>query len=1164
MSEPHVQVFGPLQVLFGDRTARIGAGRQRSILGRLVLAGGKSLGVDRLIEDVWEGSPPPHAPSVLQVQIHNLRRILEPARRPRSQALILVSEGNGYALRLDSGNVDAWQFEALLRQYEDRVHQATGPPGPQERYRMLGAALSCWNGAAFESFSGASWAASESARLTDLRATTTEMRAQAALELDRIGEVVAVLRQQVEEFPGREESARLLALAQYRLGQQVEALATVRRVRDHLRSEYGIDPGPRLRELETALLNHTIVPDRPLTELRTEPLPAAPGASPPVTVLAAPDDAAVTGSAVTGSTAVGSTAVGSTVAGGGPEDGGPGGGTGAAEHSCYPAQHAAIVAAAAETRTVGTRLVWVVGDVGAGKTTLARAAAADLAGSGWTAAYANAPEVDGAPAAWVWREILAELGGESVLSEDRTGPVDAFTVVLAVAKRCRDITEHGPLAIVLDDMHRSDVASLQVLRQLVSWLRHQPVLIVVTVRGPEPSPGLRAAEAALADRVSERIELAGLDLPGTRKIAHSAGLVAPDRETVRWLHRRTGGNPLFVRELSKLMLTRGESRGLPQSVRAVLGERIERLPRGVLAVLQQLAVWGRAIDLDTLIGLSGTGDVADDIDAAAAAGLVGFDPHGRIALDHALIRDTVYDSIPPLRRRRMHWHAVEFLERRWLERPGDVADVAELAWHAARGATETTATHALGYVVAVARRCDLGGARADAAEHWYAAITLHDLAGHGADSAARSDRAALVDALCALTGALAYGGRSTAAREARRRAVELAEKLGDTALLVRALTCWRPPVIWGIRNWRAPEPCLVSKLEAALAQVRSPAERSRLLVTLVLESEAVGDAERVHRWAREAVASAEPARDAELSCAALNALAYAITGPATLDGWSRVADDLLHAARAGRLPEYQAVGHYVRFRAACRDTDLRAASRHASRAVEYASTGQVRPLLDMLVAFSAVVEVLRGDLDAAEAEYRRFDARVRQSGAANEEEALLAGALTVAWARGDVSGLVGRIADLYAAEPDLVAQVYAVALAHAGDTGRARTVFRRHGTVRTDFYWPVMAAFRARAAVALGEVEAARELLEALRSSSGTVVGLAGGTAVFGPMDAVLAELAESIGDAAAARTFRARATRVLRRIRVDLAAMDSDRPHPHPIDGTDAAEDADTELVCR
>ncbi|MBF6170593.1 BTAD domain-containing putative transcriptional regulator [Nocardia blacklockiae] len=1121
MSDPQVQVFGPLQVLLGGRTARIGAGRQRAILGRLVLAGGKSLGADRLVEDVWEGSPPPHAPSVLQVQIHNLRRILEPTRRPRTPARILVSEGSGYALRLDSGNVDAWRFEALLRQYEDRVHAAPGPPTAAERYRMLDAALACWHGAAFESFADASWAGAESARLTDLRATAIEMRAQAALELDRVGEVVAVLRRQVEEFPGREESARLLALAQYRQGQQVEALATVRRVRDYLRAEYGIDPGPRLAALESAFLNHTVVPDFAPDESRTAPLRPA-----PVPRLPPPDT---------------------------PDDEPPP----ASDTSCYPVEHTAITAAAHAVRASGTRLVWVLGDVGAGKTTLVCAVAAELADAGWTTTYAKVPEVDGAPAAWMWREILAELGGESVLSQDFADTADPFTIVRAVAKRCREQAGTGPVVIVLDDMHRSDAASLQVLRQLVSWLHREPVLVIVTARGPElPSP-LRATEAALADRVAERIELAGLDLTGTRAVARGAGLVALDRDALQSLHRRTGGNPLFVRELSKYMVAQGESRVLPGSVRAVLSERIDRLPAGALTVLQHLAVWGRAIDLDALAALAGAeeGEVVDGVDTAAAAGLVGFDAYGRIALDHALIRDTVYDGIPPLRRRRMHWAAVEFLRRRH-DGPGDAADLTGLAQHAARGATRATAPVALGYVLAAAHRV---GTRAGAAEQWQAALALHELAGHGGETADPEDRAAMVATLCSLTAALAYSGRTGPARNARARAVQLAESLGDRALLVWALTCWRAPVVWGVRDWRTPDPDLLRALETALAEADSPEERARLLLTLVLESEAAGDADRVHRWAVAAVSAAERTRDAELRCAALNALAYAVTGPAMLDGWGRVADDLLRAARAAHLPEYQAVAHYLRFRAACRDTDLPAAAAHAARALEYASAGQLRPLLDLLQAFTAVTAVLRGDLEAAAAEYRRFDARLRQSGVANEDEALLAGALTVAWARGDLSGLAQRVGALYAVEPDLVAQLYALTLAHAGDRDGARAVFHRHPVVRPDFYFPLTAVFRARTAIALGETGAAADLLARLRDHSGTMVGLACGTTVLGPVDDVLADLAELTGDPAAARTFRRRAAALVRRLRADLENLDSEAA----ADRSDAAENPDPELVC-
>ncbi len=1040
---------------------------------------------------------------MLQVQIHNLRRVLEPTRRPRSPARILVSEGSGYALRLDSGNVDAWRFEALLRQYEERMHDRADSPTPLERYRMLDAALDCWQGSAFESFASASWAAAEVSRLTDLRATAIEMRAQAALELDRVGEVVAILRPQSEESPGREESARLLALAQYRLGRQVEALATVRRTRDYLRSEYGIDPGPRLAELESAILNQAVTTEE---LLRRDELPIAVSESAPGRPEYQPVEA--------------NTDAESSFS----------------EPTLYPRQRGAIRAAATEAEAGDLRLLWMVGEVGAGKTSVVRAALAELAAAGWAVAYGRAAMVDGAPPAWAWSEVLGDLGG----SNERAGTEDPFTIVRVVTNRCRDLIRRSPVAIVVEDLHRADAATLQVLRQLVTWLQHAPVLIIVTARGPEASPALRATEAALADRLTARLELTGVDLAGTRRIAQDAGLLALDAEALRTLHRRTRGNPLFVRELSKLLVAQGDSTSLPESVRSVLGERIVRLPRAVRMVLQHMAVWGRAVDVETLAVLTGVpeDELVDRVDAAVAAGLSGFDDWGRIELAHALIRDTVYDAIPTLRRSRMHWAAVELLEQGSADADGG-CDLGPLAYHAARGAGRATAERALVHVVAAARRCARRGQRADATGLWRSIVTLHELAGHTKISAARADRLELLDALCELTGALSYDGQAQAARAVRERALDLAEELGGEDLVLCALTCWDAPVIWGVRDWGDTDTRVRDALESALSRVTAEEMRTRLLIAVVYESELDGNVERMYERACTAVELAHTTGDVELVCAALNAVAYTITGPAALDRWRHVAGELLRAARGAGLADYEALAHYLLLRAACRESDVRAAGHHAAAALECAANGRLRPLLDILLSFAAVLEVLRGDLEAAEAGYRLFDARMRHAGVANEDVVLTIGTLTVGWARGDISGVVKELGALYERDPQLWAQPYTVALLHNGEAEQAHLLFERHTEIRRDFHWQPMAVFRAHAAIALGEVEVAGDLLAALRPYSGSLIGFDSGAAYLGPMDALLAELSKLCGDAEAARSYRAAADTLIRRLRTDIDSFE-------------------------
>ncbi|MBL1076343.1 winged helix-turn-helix domain-containing protein [Nocardia sp. 2] len=256
MNERQIRVLGPLRVVIDGNRTPIRGRIQRALLGRMVVAHGRAVSTDRLVDDIWAGDPPPSAASVVQVQIHNLRRVFEPHRPRRAPAAVVVSESGGYALRVAADQVDSWRFEAMVRAYQDRVREH-GEPDPAEGCRLLDAVLACWHGPAFESFEGAGWAVAEAARLTDLWLLTAELRARAALELDRAPEVITGLRPLLEQHPEREETARLLATAQYRLGQQAEALATLRRAGEYLVREMGVDPGWRLQRLETAILNQS-------------------------------------------------------------------------------------------------------------------------------------------------------------------------------------------------------------------------------------------------------------------------------------------------------------------------------------------------------------------------------------------------------------------------------------------------------------------------------------------------------------------------------------------------------------------------------------------------------------------------------------------------------------------------------------------------------------------------------------------------------------------------------------------------------------------------------------------------------------------------------------------------------------------------------------------
>ncbi|MET8648977.1 BTAD domain-containing putative transcriptional regulator [Nocardia aurea] len=1078
-----ISVLGPIRVEFGAGVADPGTGRQLAVLIRLLAAGGRVVSTDRLIDDLWNGEPPPKALAALQVHVSNLRRILEPDRPPRAPARILVSEQPGYALRLPENGVDAWEFDALISA------DADAEADPAARYRRLTTALALWRGDPFGAFAAESWAEAEAARLHALRLSAVEYRAATALELGRADEVAHLLPAECAQHPAREELFRLLALAQYRLGRQADALATLRTVREYLSEELGVDPGPAVRQLEVDILGHS-------------PALVARPAEPEVVTEPRGGDARA-----------------------------------GAEHREFAGREkelATLTRTAESVRTSGLRVVWVVAEAGGGKSTFAETLAARLRARGWTAATAHCPEVDGAPAAWAWRELLGELG-------DGADVADPFDIARAVVTACRDHPD-GVL-LVVDDVHRADSATLQVLRQTIAWMRQLPVLVVATYRPSEAGAELSATAAALVAVTADRLELAGLSDDGIREVARSAGLDPLDTPTLELLRARTDGNPLFVGELAKWVASRGVREALtslPGGIRDVLLRRVDRLPAEVGRMLRLASVCGRSTAIDTLLALwtspgstDGEDELLDAIDTAAVAGLLTADTE-LVVFRHVLIRDALYESIPALRLRRLHWRTMGYLES--LPNP----DADELAYHAARGATPQTVEHALGHVETAARARFDSEFRADSAPLWRFAVELRDSAGHGEPGAPAADRAALVTALCALVTALAHRGEVSLARSVRARALSLAQRDGDERLALLALTSWRTPRIWTTREQRLADTQMTSAVLAALPGTTG-ADRVRLLVTAVFEFEG-NDTPFTIECATEAARLAREIGDSELSCAALNALAYTALGPDLNTELPAVTEEFLTVAADSGIIVYRAAAHYYRFLAHLSRTDLLSAASEVRLGLETASSGRVGELVVVLSAFDAVLDVLRGDLDQAAGRYADLAARLTAAGLANGAEIGLVGQMVIAWFRGSLAHLVEPLSLSYDYAPQTISWVYVVALLDAGREADARVVAERDHEVGRDFYWTALSVFQARALVRLGMRNRASILYEELRHWSGTVAGLNSASVTFGPMDDVLAELADLLGDTEATTMHRDRAADVREQVAAALAAMVSPR----------------------
>jgi ABC-type transport system substrate-binding protein/DNA-binding SARP family transcriptional activator len=221
------------------------------VLALLLLHPNEVVSTDRLIDSLWGERPPPTAANMLQGYVSRLRKALEPGHA-RGEHELLLSQPPGYVLRIPPEAVDAGRFERLAAEGRGVLEEGDA----RAAAAVLRQALALWRGPALADLAYEPFARPETDRLEDLRLSTLEDRIDAELALGRQAAVVGELQELVAAYPLRERLRGQLMLALYRAGRQAEALAAYRAGRAALRDALGIEPGPELRQLERAILEH--------------------------------------------------------------------------------------------------------------------------------------------------------------------------------------------------------------------------------------------------------------------------------------------------------------------------------------------------------------------------------------------------------------------------------------------------------------------------------------------------------------------------------------------------------------------------------------------------------------------------------------------------------------------------------------------------------------------------------------------------------------------------------------------------------------------------------------------------------------------------------------------------------------------------------------------
>ncbi|MEO3862700.1 AAA family ATPase [Acrocarpospora sp. B8E8] len=367
------------------------------------------------------------------------------------------------------------------------------------------------------------------------------------------------------------------------------------------------------------------------------------------------------------------------------------------------AERAALAAQLDLARSGSPRLVLVEGPCGMGKTALVRCALA--AAPDFRVLPASGEEMETALPYGVVAQLLALAGRPGPVPDG--GPVQVGGVLLELLG---ELQEHGPVAIVVDDAHWADAASLHALTFALRRLLADRVLVVVVTRDQSDARLPEGLRRLLADAV--RLTLTGLSVAELGDLAGRAGLTLGATALAR-LRSHTGGNPFYAGALLRQAPAEVLADPLgwlpaPRPYAGDVADRLARLGGETRALVEAASVLGESCPLWQAERLAGIADGITLLDEAvdldllahrfAAGELV-------VAFPHPLTRAAVYQGLRPRDRTRLHRDAAKLVadgatrlrhRMRAVLRADDglAAEMAEMAREqAAGGLWESAADH---------------------------------------------------------------------------------------------------------------------------------------------------------------------------------------------------------------------------------------------------------------------------------------------------------------------------------------------------------------------------------------------------------------------------------------------------------------------------------------
>ncbi len=491
--------------------------------------------------------------------------------------------------------------------------------------------------------------------------------------------------------------------------------------------------------------------------------------------------------------------------------------------------------------------------------------------------------------------------------------VRAFLITLA---------RRQPLVVMLDDLHWAEGGTLQLLRHVARGLRAERVLVIGTYRDVEVDrthPLSTALGEMNRERLYRRVLLRGLTAEHVGAMIQATFQTRnPVSEELRSLiYRETEGNPFFVEEVLKHLVESGaiyradggwerkeiQELDVPQSVREVVGRRLERVSEPCRRALTVASVIGRRFTFEVLqrAADSGEEELLDALEEAARAQLVREHALGRESeyeFGHALIREVLHGGLAHRRRRAYHQKVGEALESLYASRLDDVVE--ELAYHFTHAQTADL-EKAVAYSLQAAEKSMALFAYEEAVRLYRNAIDLLEEEG---------DETRTAEAYEALGLPLSYLDKTDEAMAAYQRSLGHYDKMGDRRRAAR-LHLRMGHVLQ--RHWQFAE--ALPHLEQALAGLDPVTDTEDLTsahVDLARSHAFLKDLESSRRHGQEALRMAKETGDRSREADALTTLGLVAHRSAAARGEAKVL--YLQAVAVGRTAR-DAEGHYALGRA---------------------------------------------------------------------------------------------------------------------------------------------------------------------------------------------------------------------------------------------------------